>query len=240
MHSIENELSHRKTKRAKKLLSKIQNLITQISHTNTHSPSDVKLTFSGTWIKGVHLDKELKNAINPYGDECQSIEFIFHPDTKIILEAGVRILCLCNQLVDIGKEVRLNFTSGEATISYLNRMDFFKLLSEEVTVFSYRPSKQIKGRGESLVELGEISVGQNIDDLPIELNKIFRNKANVEENSTLDAASYTVFGEMIRNIQKHSKRKLAGYAALQFYALRGSDRVYLPQLTESKNDNISK
>lgn len=213
--SIKHELGYRKTKRAKALLSKLQ----KINNNNNESwisEPDVKIVLPNIWVKGFHLDKELKNHKNLYTQKCKVIEIVIQEDTRIILEAGIRILCLANQLSDMGKEVRLVFDNSD-TVAYLNIMDFFKLLSKDVNVFPYRPTKQYKGKGGSLVELAEISADIDIAHIPAELNETFRNKAKINEGSTLDTASYTVFGEMIRNVQKHSKTKLTGYVALQCY-----------------------
>jgi hypothetical protein len=216
--SLSQELSSRKRLKAQRLLSKIQYQIDRLQvrsreHCNIEQ---CQIVLPSRWFKGIHLDRALIQVGSPYNDSCRKVMFHFPAGANMMLEAGIRILSMANCLSAQGKEVFFKFDDPNV-FSYLNRMEFFLHLDPRIIVLPNRPDVTFKGRSVSLVEIGEIVPGKKIGTLPGKLTATFCNKAGVSNDSTLGHAAYTVFSEMIGNVQEHSETELSGYAALQVY-----------------------
>ena len=216
---VANELVFRKKQRAKKLQQKIHQQI-DILQSKTECGSNegelYEIFFPQKWIKGVSLDRALKDVGSPYSENYKNIIFNFPVGSNLILEAGIRILCIANQLSADGKNVTFKFDDINV-LNYLNLMEFFIHLDPRVNVIPYRPEYSHRGSAESLVEIGEIVQGKDIGSLPGLLTNTFCIWAKTSSDSALGLAGFTVFGEMIANVQEHSDSALSGYAALQVY-----------------------
>lgn len=219
--SVSEELSCRNRQKAQKLLSSIQHQINEleVSSQNRCDVEQCEIVLPPHWFKGAHLDRALIQVSSPYSPLCRKVMFNFPVGAHMMLEAGIRILSMANYLCAQGKEVFFKFDDPNV-FSYLNRMEFFIHLDPRIIVLPNRPDFTFKGRSDSLVEIGEIVPGKKIGTLPGKLTATFCNKAGVSNDSTLGDAAYTVFGEMIGNVQEHSKTRLSGYAALQVYQPR--------------------
>lgn len=140
-----------------------------------------------------------------------------------MVDAGVRILALANQLDNTSRRVVLEFEEGEAgTMGYLNRMGFFDHLASHVVVIPHRPiisgAKTYGGNNKDLVEIARISPGGRDQDLPARLSDAVAGALSTREDvKTLKDAIWTVFAELIDNIFAHSATVLDGYAAMQLY-----------------------
>jgi hypothetical protein len=140
-----------------------------------------------------------------------------------MVDAGVRLLSIANQLNCTTRRVTLDFEEGEkGTMGYLNRMGFFDQLAREVAVLPQRPAisaaKTYKGRNSDLVEIARINPANRDQDLPTRLSKAvgsaLRQRTDV---GSIEEAIWTVFAELIDNIFSHSSTVLDGYAAMQLY-----------------------
>jgi hypothetical protein len=140
-----------------------------------------------------------------------------------MVDAGVRLLSIANQLNTTSRRVKLEFEDGEAgTMGYLNRMGFFDHLAKDIEVFPNRPAvsgaETYRGTNNDLVEIARINPSARDKDLPDRLASAvataLRTRADVE---TIEGAIWLVFAELIDNIFSHSATVLDGYAAMQLY-----------------------
>ncbi|WP_076416842.1 hypothetical protein [Shewanella sp. UCD-KL12] len=141
----------------------------------------------------------------------------FPEDCKILLIAGARIMALANQLHLKGKNVTLNFGGCPKARGYLNRLGFFDYVNSDIEVLPGRPkaskAKKYKGNSKNLVEIGNIDLQEFNEELPKELTTAFTHHAGEEYYM----AAFTVFSELIGNVEEHSETPIPGFAALQLY-----------------------
>lgn len=134
-----------------------------------------------------------------------------------MLEALARLLALCNQLADAGKQVSIDFTNAKPTLNYLNRIGFFDLLRAGIKILPKWPAASAAavydGNNEGVVELREIDHIEPNDEIPDLLRKSFVSCAGDQYS----VAAFTVLSELFSNVQEHSAATTAGFAALQFY-----------------------
>ena len=138
-------------------------------------------------------------------------------DFKVLLIAGARLIALINYLNHVGKCVTLDFQLCTRSMDYLNRLGFFDHIHKNIDIFPERPktskAKKYKGTNKNLVEIGDIDLENFNDDLPKELTAAFTHHAGEEYRM----AAFTVFSELIGNVEEHSESPIPGFAALQLY-----------------------
>lgn len=140
-----------------------------------------------------------------------------------MVDAGIRLLSLANQLNAFGRPVTLDFEEGEeGAMGYLNRMGFFDHLASTVQVCPNKPllstAKVYGGTNQDLVEFASINPRSRDQDLPTRLSRAVMHALPDKVDATLfEGAVWTVFAELINNIYDHSATKLDGYAGLQYY-----------------------
>lgn len=186
--------------------------------------------FPGRWINVLTLDEVLSSSAGPHDPRCTEITLRFPAGCKVMVDAGVRILSLANQLSSTGRYVTLVFEDGEAgTMGYLNRMGFFDLLSHEIKTVPERPALSgatVYGRRNiNLVEFERISPDHRDESLPSRLAEPLEPSLRTPHRRGLGQAAFTIFAELIDNIFQHSATKLDGYAALQVYSNGGRAQV---------------
>jgi len=83
--------------------------------------------FHNNWVNCDRLEESLEcGKLYPHEDDASHIIFNFPENCKIMIDSGIRILSLANQLNYAGKKVELVFHEGEeGTMGYLSRMGFF-------------------------------------------------------------------------------------------------------------------
>lgn len=140
-----------------------------------------------------------------------------------MVDAGVRLLSIANQLNCTTRRVKLDFADGEAgTMGYLNRMGFFDHLAREIEVLPGRPAvsgaETYRGTNSELVEIARISPAYRdqglLDRLANAVAHALRSRDDVQ---SIAGAIWLVFAELIDNIYSHSATVLDGYAAMQLY-----------------------
>ena len=140
-----------------------------------------------------------------------------------MVDAGVRLLSIANQLNCTTRRVKLDFEEGPTgTMGYLNRMGFFDHLAKEIEVTPLRPSisgaATYRGTNSDLVEIAGINPLCREQDLPNRLSKaVVAALSKRADVSSIEEAIWTVFAELIDNIFSHSATILDGYAAMQVY-----------------------
>lgn len=140
-----------------------------------------------------------------------------------MLDAGVRLLSIANQLNLSRRRVRLEFLEGHAgTMGYLNRMGFFDHLAKEVEVLPERPAisaaATYRGANSGLLEIARINPLARDQELPTRLSKaVVTALGGRADLRSIEGAIWTVFAELIDNIFAHSGTPLDAYAAMQLY-----------------------
>lgn len=148
-----------------------------------------------------------------------------------MVDAGIRLLCLANQLRHVGKIVTLVFDDGvSGTQGYLDRMGFFSLLHPEIRVIPNRPATSMvdihRGGNPFLVEFRAINPRQRDKTLPSCLEDVLvRAVSHRPDHKALGNMAFTVFSELVDNIYEHSATILEGYAGLQVYRQGGRVKV---------------
>src|SRR5262245_14338224 len=85
-----------------------------------------EVLFPMTWVDSLRFERSLGRSEDPHRT-IEDVLFRFPHDCKIMVDAGIRLLCLANQLQDAGKIVTLVFDDGvSGTQGYPDRMGFFK------------------------------------------------------------------------------------------------------------------
>lgn len=184
----------------------------------------------GKWVDVFAFERALTCSLGPHDPNSTQVNFQFPSDCKVMVDAGVRILSLANQLSSTGRYVVLDFEEGEAgTMGYLNRMGFFDLLSKEVKTIPERPAKSgavVYGRTNTrLVEFERISPRYRDESLPARLADSLTPSLRFPFKPGLEQAAFTIFAELIDNVFQHSETPLDGYAALQIYSNGGKAQV---------------
>lgn len=181
------------------------------------------------WVDGDLFEKTMSNSPDTLSSKNSKTCFHFPIGCKIMVDAGVKLLSLANQLRHLGKRVALDFEEEKSgTLGYLHRMGFFDLLHPDIEVFPIRPffssAELHRGENPSLVEFESINPDHRDRELPSRLSNVLvealRHRPDCE---SLGSTAYTVFGELIDNIYEHSSTELDGFAVLQVY--HGGGRV---------------
>jgi len=120
-----------------------------------------EILFLNTWVNGLRFEQSLGRSQDPHRT-IENVLFRFPHSCKIMVDAGIRLLCLANQLQYVGKIVTLVFDEGASgTQGYLDRMGFFDLLHPEIRVMPNRPYTSTadiyRGENPSLVEFRAIN-----------------------------------------------------------------------------------
>lgn len=170
-----------------------------------------------SWIDGISLDRSVSNVGSPLDSGCKSVTFILPKGCKILLEAAARLLAYSNQSKYIGKRVLIDFSDCQETLSYFDRIGFFKMLHEDVEVKPSRPllssAELFKGNSEAVYEFGEVDPQDLDEDIPQRLKNSFVSYAG----EGYSQPAFTVLSELFGNVSDHSESPIPGYIALQRY-----------------------
>jgi len=172
------------------------------------------------WVDCFSFEQTLLTSGSPLDTDLDSILFIVPEKCSILLDAASRFLALCNQLVDIGKVVTVDFSDCKSTLTFFDRIGFFKHLNSRVDILPGRPvvsrADVFKGNSDAVVEFGPVD--------PTQSNKLLINQLVdrfvSQSCDVYEGAASTVFGELINNIKDHSESKIKGFAALHKYGGR--------------------
>lgn len=152
-----------------------------------------------------------------------------HPDVVFVLSDGLkpmldfiaRLLAFCNQLVNVGKRVTLDFSGSNGTLSYLNRVGFFGVLDASIAVLPERPTgdlaKTFHGNNKGVIEFSVIDPADLNEDIP----KMLKDSFVVCAGASYSQAAFTILAELFSNVCDHSATGSPGFACLQFYRNSG-------------------
>ncbi|MDO6839494.1 ATP-binding protein [Paraglaciecola chathamensis] len=171
-----------------------------------------------SWLTCEKFEESYLNIGDLLGSAEPNVVISFPEDFKVLLIAGARIISLSNQLNHAGKQVTLNFKKCTHAIGYLNRLGCFDHIHKNIEVLPKRPksskAKQYKGNSKNIVEIGDIDLNAFNEDLPKELTAAFTHQVGDDYYM----AAFTVFSELIGNVEEHSETPIPGFAALQLYS----------------------
>lgn len=191
---------------------------------------------SEPWVTADSFEEDLQSAGCFFDSSADNFIIEFPKNCQILLIAGARIIATANQLAGIGKNITLDFKKSAKLKNYLNRLGFFDHLEPRVSVLPKKPAdskaKKFKGKSDSLVEIAQIDTSNLDNELPKRLTEKFVHNASQDYYM----AAFTIFSELIDNVQQHSKTKLPGFAALQKY---GGIRPHIQTVVSDNGLGIS-
>jgi hypothetical protein len=187
--------------------------------------------FPAAWVGGVEFEQVLAGRPDLLSSLDTEVTFLIQPETKVKVDAAVRLLSIANQLQNSGRSVTLDFRSADSRpLSYLGRMGLFELLSPQIRVYPHRPdgaaSQRYRGRNEALVEIARLRPSMRDNELPGILREALVSRVrNKQRRIDLGNTGFTLFAELIDNVYRHSSTTLDGYAVLQVYPNGGQVTV---------------
>lgn len=224
-----NEIEHRnQKKRVITLKSKIEKLII-LCDTNS-----LEVNLIGDWISHKDLDRQIPININIF----PTVIIRIPPSSCIMVCAAIKLLSLLNLLSCKSSYMAIEFEGkNNASIGYLQRMNFFQNLQPTVKVLSEsinidKPSAYY-GKNNSLVEIEKVSSISHDENLPTRLCKTILNHNIVDKNledgikNTLQTAIENMFDELTDNIVNHSESNLTGFATCQIYKPKGDPVAHI-------------
>lgn len=178
---------------------------------------ELDLVAQSVWIDESDFEDSLAAAGCLLSSSSQKCVIRFPENCKILLIAGARVIALANQAAYQGKSIELDFSKCSCTKHYLDRLGFFDHLNSNVSVLPARPAdsraKQYSGNSENLVEIASINLDNFDYSLPKNLTKCFASHAGEDYYQS----AFTIFSELIGNVQEHSETPMPGFVALQLY-----------------------
>lgn len=181
-------------------------------------PSELRVEFAArNWLTASDLEGDLLAAGSPLEAPQSKITFVLANGTRVMIDALARLLALSNQLIHSGKDVVLDLSECRSTLTYLDRIAFFKQLHPSVVVLPRRPrglrATLFGGNNDGVVELLEIEPSAPDQNIPKRLQTSFVRCAGEQ----YAGGAFTVLAELFGNVQEHSEATMLGFAGLQFY-----------------------
>ncbi len=181
------------------------------------------IVFHEQWVDSQSFEMSLVKGAPPHGADITDVVFEMPIGCRIMVDTGIRMLSLANQLRCVHKHVTLDFKGDiDGSYGYLNRIGFFDHLDPSIEVLPAKPllsnASLYRGNNSRLVEIEKINPDHKDQTLPSRLadalDEAVRHRSDHE---SLSFAAYTVLSELTDNIFQHSSTKLDGYAVLQVY-----------------------
>ncbi|MBH2029320.1 MAG: hypothetical protein I8H74_02390 [Moraxellaceae bacterium] len=209
----------------------------KVTHKWYLDSKDYILEFSSnTWLDESRFEDDLVRAGCMLSSSSKKCIIRFPEKCQILLIAGARLISLINQAVYDGREVELDFKSCPNTLSYLDRLGFFDHLDPHISVLPSKPNdskaKKYQGNSNSLVEIASIDLINFDYQLPQKLTTAFIFHAGEKYKM----AAFTIFAELIGNVQEHSETPILGFAALQLY---GGNRKHIQTVISDSGVGIA-
>jgi len=191
------------------------------------------------WVAADQFEYALQAAWKRFtSPQCSRVIFHFPPSCKIMVDAAVRLLSLANQLIAKGTAVTFTFDGeNHDAMQYLHRANFFTVLAKQVQVTPRRPDPRTvaryQGNNPRLIEFQMLRSGHEsaTEHLPSQLTNalkratVNRKDTRIQDTRQLESATFTIFAELISNVEQHSQTVLDGFAALQVYSQGGKVQV---------------
>lgn len=183
---------------------------------------EFSINLSKTWCTQQDFEKALLEQGSPLDSDLNKVVIKITGEQRLLFCAAARLLALSNQLIHANKEVVLDFTGNDSTLSYLSRACFFARLAPEIVVRPIRPdisaSEAHKANNIALVELLEIGTRENV---PERIKNSFIDAFGKTNATKL----FTLVSEMVCNVEDHSETSIPGFAGLQCYTQKAKRSV---------------
>ncbi len=195
--------------------------------------AELKLQLPAGWTTATSFEQALNHAYS--GRDPATFLIIFEEDCKLKFDCIARILAVANHAARQNAKVVLDFSASTATKNYLNRAAFFDRLATDVVVLPERPrtsaAQLYQGRSDTLLEIGEIRVGEDNSELVDGLC----DKFVLYSRDEYETAALTMFGELVTNVVEHSKA-MRGFAGFQKY---GGPRPHIQAVVSDDGEGIA-
>lgn len=182
--------------------------------------------FQKGWVDAEVFERNLLGHSNLF-ELNGKIRFVF-TETKLLLDAIMRLLCLSNQLGQRGVLICLDFRNCKNTFGYLDRLGFFKHLHDSVQVFPERPKASLAEKysknSENLIEVFPICPKDIDNGDVLRISGVFKNSFSEHEIQVLLPKLQMFVASLIDNVRQHGQSELVGYSALQIYNLIGQNQ----------------
>jgi hypothetical protein len=189
------------------------------------APPEIRIELDGKWVDADCFEDSLAKASSPLDADETHVIIVLPDGCSVLLEPACRMLALCNQLIDAGKDVTIDFTACKKALTYFDRIGFFDSLNKNCIVLPKWPRSSramlFKGNSQNVVEFGLIDPAHGEEDLNAEdkvlVNQLTGTFVKLVDDNYEDVAS-VIFSELIGNIKRHSQTGLRGIAGLQKYS----------------------
>jgi len=174
-------------------------------------------------VDTIRLDQILVESKNPHSIHYKSVKFIFSDECVITIDGMLRILSLANQILCSGKRVEMVFEGDpNKLMGYLAGVKFFEFLDPIIEVQPSRPNGSSAGYVGNNAEVVEVMrIGTiKIEQIAVSktVDSFLENIQNMSLKKALKSSLFTILGEFVSNIQRHSSvLELDGFIALQRY-----------------------
>lgn len=199
------------------------------------------------WVDGRSLDAAMGSGAGPHLTMESSIIVNIPEASAIWVDTGIRLLSLSNQLHEVGKRVTLEFgREDSASFGYLNRIGFFDELHKQIIVKPHRPSvsaaARFHGGNSGLVEIHRLVPDKPDRNVPRLLKEAVARAIKARHRQQdVSQSAFSLFSELLGNVEEHGRSNLNGYAVLQVYkngngvriAVSDSGKGLLEKLQES-------
>ena len=193
---------------------------------NKQHKNEFVFEFQKGWLSANAFEKKLVEHPNLFILNGR-IRFVFS-DTKLLLDAIMRLLCLTNQLCHQGRIVCLDFTNCLDAFGYLDRLGFLKHLHSSVQLIPEKPEKSLldiyKKGSDSLIEVFPICPEDIDNEDVLRISEVLKNSFNQHEKRILLPKLQMFVGSLIDNVRQHGYSELIGYSALQIYNIKSKNQ----------------
>lgn len=193
---------------------------------NSIQETELLVEFQKGWVDAEVFELSLSGYNNLF-ESNGKIRFVF-TETKLLLDAIMRLLCLSNQLGQRGILICLDFRNCINTFGYLDRLGFFKYLHDSVQVFPEKPKASLAEKysknSENLIEVFPICPRDIDNGDVLRISGVFKNSFSEHEIQVLLPKLQMFVASLIDNVRQHGQSELVGYSALQIYNLIGQNQ----------------
>lgn len=188
---------------------------------NIIQEAELVVEFQKGWVDAEVFEFNLSGYNNLF-ESNGKIRFVF-TETKLLLDAIMRLLCLSNQLGQRGILICLDFRNCINTFGYLDRLGFFKHLHDSVQIFPEKPKASLAEKysknSENLIEVFPICPKDIDNGDVLRISGVFKNSFSEHEIQVLLPKLQMFVASLIDNVRQHGQSELVGYSALQIYNL---------------------
>ncbi|MBE2164534.1 hypothetical protein IIQ43_08270 [Acinetobacter oleivorans] len=193
---------------------------------NNINKTEFVVEFQKGWVDAEIFERNLVEYNNLF-ELNGKIRFVFS-ETRLLLDAIMRLLCLSNQLGQQGRLICLDFRSCINTFGYLDRLGFFKHLHDSVQVLPEKPKASLAEKysknSENLIEVFPICPKDIDNGDVLRISDVFKKSFCEHEIQILLPKLQMFVASLIDNVRQHGQSELVGYSALQIYNLIGQNQ----------------